>query len=337
MSFPPPGAPERETEQVRKARRVRPLRRVPMLLALLALAAACGCGRYPAATAGGGYDGVTAEAHITADNAAALAAVALGVGTGVDAFVGRPTAASAKAGTLGPALPQVLAKNVRESFGVGGGSVLTFDYDVPGPAGGTLRVFGSLWPDGTGALSTAFKDYGRGDGVMLGGTVTYLIKTRDPASGRITQMDIRVADFHVADDLHDLRLDGTIAVDSPTPAQVVNVFDLDGRDEATGTAFRYSDFVLVRTSLLGGGAAASEDVAGEAFCGASGRTIVVTDAPVAWADGLPVGGGPVRLFGADGTVARVVPLADGSAEIAVDADGDGTFEAVDVRAWDTAG
>lgn len=314
---------------------------VAAIAAVAALLPAAGCGRASVpAPGGGGYAGATADARITAANAAPLTALALGLGTGLDAFLGRPTAASAKAGDaagLLPSLPASVpsparAKDVRVAPTGENADVLAFDYLVPGPAGGQVRVYGTLWPDGTGALVTAFADYGRGDGYTLDGTVAYLIAARDAATGRITVMDIRLDGFALAGAASDLRLEGAITVTSPAPGQAVNRLDVEGRDAVTGREFRYHDYLLARATAPGTDPA--EDLAGEAFEGDAGRLTVATDAPVVYAGDLPVGGGPVRLAGAEGTAARVTPRADGTAEIAVDADGDGVFEAVDVLGWD---
>jgi hypothetical protein len=335
---------------LRRTRRVRGIGAIPAVFvrfgtvsALAAMLAASGCGGGVSAPPGGGYGGLTADARITAENAAPLTALALGLGTGLDAFLGRATAGAAKAGDASglPALPAsvpspvrspVWSKDLRMTPSGENGDVLAFDYLVPGPSGGQVRVYGTLWPNGTGALVTAFEEYGRGDGFVLGGTVSYLIVARDPGTGRITAMDIRLARFAMTDAVSDLRLDGGIAVTSPAPGQAVNRLDIDGRDRATGREFRYRDFVLVRATAPG--AAPTEDVDGNAFEGDAGRLTVATDSPLTYAAGLPAGGGPVRLAGAAGTGARVTPLGDGTAEIAVDGDGDGTFEAVRVLAWD---
>jgi hypothetical protein len=331
---------------LRRTRRVRGIGAIPAVFvrfgtvsALAATLAASGCGGGISAPPGGGYDGLTADARITAENAAPLTALALGLGTGLDAFLGRATAGAGKAGDPSglPSLPAsvpspVRSKDLRMTPSGENGDVLAFDYLVPGPSGGQVRVYGTLWPDGTGALVTAFEAYGRGDGFVLGGTVSYLIVARDPGTGRITAMDIRLARFAMTDAVSDLRLDGGIAVTSPAPGQAVNRLDIDGRDRATGREFRYRDFVLVRATAPG--AAPAEDVEGSAFEGDAGRLTVATDSPLTYAAGLPAGGGPVRLAGAAGTGARVTPLGDGTAEIAVDGDGDGTFEAVRVLAWD---
>jgi hypothetical protein len=331
---------------LRRTRRVRGIGAIPAVFvrfgtvsALAAMLAAAGCGGGVSAPPGGGYGGLTADARITADNAAPLTALALGLGTGLDAFLGRATAGAAKAGDASglPSLPAsvpspVRSKDLRMTPSGENGDVLAFDYLVPGPSGGQVRVYGTLWPNGTGALVTAFEEYGRGDGFVLGGTVSYLIVARDPGTGRITAMDIRLARFAMTDAVSDLRLDGGIAVTSPAPGQAVNRLDIDGRDRATGREFRYRDFVLVRATAPG--IAPTEDVEGNAFEGDAGRLTVATDSPLTYAAGLPAGGGPVRLAGAAGTGARVTPLGDGTAEIAVDGDGDGTFEAVRVLAWD---
>jgi len=310
-----------------------------LFVAIVAILPAFGCGGRSALPEGGGYAGVTADARITADNAAPLTALALGLGTGLDAFIGRATAGSAKAGeTAGllaslpaPVPTPARAKDLRTLPGGENADVLAFDYLVPGPAGGQVRVYGTLWPDGTGALVTAFADYGRGDGYVLGGTVSYLIVTRDAATGRITAMDIRLDGFAMTDAASDLRLDGGIAVTSPAPGQAVNRLDVEGSDRVTGREFLYHDFLLVRATAPG--AAPAEDLTGEAFEGDAGRLTVATDAPVVYAGGLPVAGGPVRLSGAAGSAARVTPRADGTAEIAVDTDGDGNFETVRALAW----
>lgn len=308
-----------------------------LLLACLAVLPAAGCGGSSDVPAGGA--GITSDARITPDNAASLTAVALGLGSGLDAFIGRPPAsAKADADAPLPSLPDfvpspALAKDLRMVAGEDNGDVLVFDYLVPGPAGGQVRVYGSLWPDGTGALVTTFQAYGRGDGVTLDGTVAYLIVVRDPDNGRIVAMDIRLTDFTLADSASDLHLGGKIGVSSPTPGQVVNRLDLDGLDRVSGKAFGYRDFLLVRATQPGV-AGAAEDLAGEAFEGAAGRLTVATDTPLSYVGAVPVGGGPVRLAGSEGTAARVTPLGDGTAEIAVDGDGDGAFETVSVLAWD---
>jgi hypothetical protein len=312
---------------------------LPAVIAWMCLAVlpVSGCGGSSSVPAGGG---IPADARITPDNAATLTAVALGLGTGLDAFIGRATAGSAKAGTDGPfplpadlVPPPVNEKDLRVVAGAENADVLVFDYLVPGPAGGQVRVYGSLWPDGSGALTTAFLDYGRGDGYTLDGTVTYLIVARDPANGRILAMDIRLSGFAMADAASDLRLEGEIGVSAPTPGRVVNRIDVEGVDRASGKAFGYRDFLLVRATEPGATGSA-EDLTGEAFEGASGRLTVTTDVPLAYTGGLPVGGGPVRLAGAENTAARVTPLGDGIAELAVDGDGDGAFEDLRVVAWD---
>lgn len=330
---------------MRRTRRVRGIGAIPASFVLCAAAtaalAAAGCGGPAHAPGGGGYAGLTADARITAENAAPLTAVALGIGTGLDAFIGRATAGTTKAGEdYGPlpplplsVPPPVHAKALHVAQAAENADVLGFDYLVPGPAGGQVRVYGTLWPDGTGALVTAFEAYGRGDGYTLDGNVSYLIVARDASNGRITAMDIRLSAFAVADAAADLLLDGAIAVSSTTPGRVENRLDLEGLDRVSGKAFRYSDFLLVRAAPAGG--APAEDVAGEAFEGAAGRLMVSTDAPVAYSAGVPVGGGPVRLFGAEGTAARVTPRSDGTAQIAVDEDGDGGFESVRDLAWDS--
>jgi len=326
---------------VHRTRRVRGSSPIPATCVLLVGLAALplgGCGGASGAPGGGGYDGLTTDARITEDNAAPLAAVALGLGTGLDAFVGRPLVGTAKPADGVAVLPlpftpdAVLRKDLRVAPAEENGDVVAFDYLVPGPAGGQVRVYGNLWPDGTGVLATTFTDYGRGDGSELGGTVTYLIVARDADTGRITDMDIRLAGFVLAEAASDLRLDGEIAATSPVPGRVENRLDVEGRDRVTGKAFRYRDFLLVRATPAVGTPA--EDLEGEAFEGAAGRLTVTTDAPVAWVGASPVGGGPVRLAGAEATAARVTPLSDGTAEIAVDADGDGTFETVHVVGWD---
>jgi len=323
-----------------RTRGVRGVGPIPVILMLaLGLLPVSGCGGGSGVPDGGGYAGATADARITPQNAATLTAVALGLGTGLDAFIGRATAGSAKAGEDSPLPPlpasvpsPARAKTLRVTRAEANADVLAFDYLVPGPAGGQVRVYGTLWPDGTGALVTAFADYGRGDGFTLDGTVTYLIVARDADNGRITAMDIRLGGFRLAGVESDLQLDGVIGVASPVPGRVVNRLDVDGRDRVTHKAFRYRDFVLERDTPPGGTAA--EDLTGEAFEGAAGRLTVTTDSPVSYNGGVPSGGGPVRLFGVEGSAARVTPLAGGGAEIAVDADGDGAFEAVNVLAWD---
>ena len=47
-----------------------------------------------------------------------------------------------------------------------------------------------------------------------------------------------------------------------------------------------------------------------------------------------ISNGPGTGVQSTATAARVTPLSDGTAEIAVDADGDGTFETVHVVGWD---
>lgn len=277
------------------------------------------------------YDGRTAQAVITQNNALAFLSLFVGDALETPDLPGSPAsriAASGSPATSTSARSRALPRT-------------RVDETYEGIVSGTARYSGLIEDDGTGTITVTFTRFNDGDGVTYDGKLILEILAVDSFNLEITHARTTLTPLTIQTQTDTITVSGTVesAFDIPT-LTFTDRWNLDGRDETTAATFRLADLVdsLTCDAPHVPGFCAQE-VTGRVYLDTEGYVEISTLSPLRYhypgrfnVD-VPDAGGPVLLAGALQTSAAVTPLSISEVRLDLDLDADPAYELSETYRW----
>lgn len=322
-----------------------------MFLGVILLLSSCGSGSgnsdgpiYPNLSLNPvSYNGKTTQAVITAQNALDLF---------LSAWNGGPSTASSSSpqpinssNIISPQLILNANTFAKGSIEFSINSVIDNRTEIQntyhGRVSGTVTYSGYRNDDGTGEVTVIYDNFNDGDGTTYHGRSIITTLSYDHVYNEPTEVNINMAALTFQTSTLHYTLTGTMheTIDPYTMTEIL-ACNFDGRNEASMDTFRLENFIIEKVC---------DDLFSPTYCtdGATGRLYLASEGYVdihqvnpfeynyygRFNEDRPDTGGPLLIYGDNGSKTKVIPLSVEKFQVMVDSDGDNTFETINEYHW----
>ncbi|MBJ6725533.1 Ig-like domain-containing protein [Geomesophilobacter sediminis] len=292
------------------------------------------------------YSGATTQARLTAANANEIFSQFWNGGSSTEIASQQPKVA-ARAASRSSGQFSALIKTLTHSFSaiqagssgatnVTGVGVNTTRY---GSVSGTLTISGDINTNTmTGNIVITYSNYNDGTGYTYDGAASMRVASYDLSAGMVTDATVTTDRFSVRTASSDFSTSGSIRIQGePLSRLEMLTVNMDGRDNLSRKTIRYQNCIETRVyDNLYSPTSVTESFAGRFYAAAYGYVDISTASPCSYdspSASSPGGGGPIELSGAGGTRATITPISHNHVTVAVDTNGDGSYEAKGGYPW----